>query len=82
MKFSHEEARGAEPHVKMTVRVNGDLLELSGPVTLTALLATLQIDPRRVAVEHNGVIVKRDRYESSLVHAGDEIEIVNFVGGG
>jgi len=27
-------------------------------------------------------IIKRDRYDSSLVQAGDEIEIVNFVGGG
>jgi thiamine biosynthesis protein ThiS len=66
----------------MTVRANGDLLELSSPVTLTALLTLLQIDARRVAVEHNGTVVKRDRYDSSLVRAGDEIEIVNFVGGG
>jgi len=66
----------------MTIRVNGDPLELAGPVALTALLAALQIDPRRVAVEHNGLVVRRDRYDSSLVQAGDEIEIVNFVGGG
>ena len=66
----------------MTIRVNGDPLEVPGPVTLTTLLATLQIDPGRVAVEHNGVVVKRDRYDSSTVQNGDEIEIVNFVGGG
>ena len=66
----------------MTVRVNGDPLEFSGPLTLTALLAALQIDPRRVAIEHNGRIVKRELYDSSVVQAGDEIEIVNFVGGG
>jgi thiamine biosynthesis protein ThiS len=66
----------------LKIRVNGDLLELSGPVTLTALLTTLKIDPRRVAVEHNGAIIKRDRYDSFMVQAGDEIEIVNFVGGG
>ena len=66
----------------MTIRVNGDQLELSGPVTLTALLTTLNIDPRRVAVEHNGIVIKRDRYDSSVVQAGDEVEIVNFVGGG
>jgi thiamine biosynthesis protein ThiS len=62
--------------------VNGDPLELSGPVTLTALLTILTIDPRRVAIEHNGLVVKRDRYDSSVVQAGDEVEIVNFVGGG
>jgi thiamine biosynthesis protein ThiS len=66
----------------LTIRVNGDSVELSGPVTLTALLTTLKIDPRRVAIEHNGLLIKRDRYDSSVVQAGDEIEIVNFVGGG
>jgi thiamine biosynthesis protein ThiS len=66
----------------MLVRVNGDSLELPGPMTLSVLLTTLNIDPRRVAIEHNGTIIRRDRYDSSLVQAGDEIEIVYFVGGG
>jgi thiamine biosynthesis protein ThiS len=51
-------------------------------MTLTALLAELNIDPRRVAVEHNLVVVKRASYESIVVRPGDEIEVVNFVGGG
>ena len=57
-------------------------MELPAPLSVAALLARLDIDGRRVAVEHNGLVVKRDRYEGSLVRAGDEIEIVNFVGGG
>ena len=66
----------------MTIRVNGEVREISGPVTISALLAELDIDPRRVAVEHNLEIVKRARYDTTMVQAGDEIEIVNFVGGG
>jgi thiamine biosynthesis protein ThiS len=62
--------------------VNGEPLEIAGPVTISALLADLKIDSRRVAVERNLAVVKRDRYESVVVQAGDEIEIVNFVGGG
>jgi thiamine biosynthesis protein ThiS len=62
--------------------VNGEPLEIAGPMTLTALLAELNIDPRRVAVEHNLVVVKRASYESIVVRPGDEIEVVNFVGGG
>jgi len=62
--------------------VNGEPREITGPVTISALLAELDIDPRRVAVEHNLEIVKRARYETTMVQAGDEIEIVNFVGGG
>lgn len=66
----------------MTIRLNGDPYELAGPVTISALLAQLQIDPRIVAVEHNVTVVKRDRYESTIVNEGDEVEIVRFVGGG
>ena len=66
----------------MTIRVNGKPHEVEGPVTISALLAELGIDPRRVAVEHNVTVVKRDRYASTLINEGDEIEIVNFVGGG
>ena len=57
-------------------------MEIAGPKTLAVLLAELNIDPQRVAVEHNLTIVKRAHYESLVVGEGDEIEIVNFVGGG
>ena len=66
----------------MTIRVNGEPLEVAGPLTISALLADLKIDPRIVAVEHNLVIVKRAQYGAVIVHEGDEVEIVRFVGGG
>jgi thiamine biosynthesis protein ThiS len=66
----------------LTIRINGDRHELAGPVSITALLAALGIDPRRVAVEHNLVVIRRDAYDSTVVHDGDEVEVVNFVGGG
>jgi thiamine biosynthesis protein ThiS len=66
----------------MTIVLNGDACEVAGPLTLTALLAQLKIDPRRVAVEHNLNVVKRANYDSTEVRDGDQIEIVNFVGGG
>ena len=66
----------------MTITLNGDPHELSGPVTITGLLAQLDIDPRRVAIERNFVVVKRDAYATTRIEAGDQIEIVNFVGGG
>jgi thiamine biosynthesis protein ThiS len=62
--------------------LNGEPFELAEPMTLTALLARLEIDPRRVAVEHNLNVVKRGAYDATEVHDGDQIEIVNFVGGG
>lgn len=66
----------------MRIRVNGDPVELPAEVTILQLLEQLHIDPRLVAVEHNLSIIKRVRYESTLIADGDQIEIVKFVGGG
>jgi thiamine biosynthesis protein ThiS len=66
----------------LTIRLNGEPHELSGPTSITALLDGLGLDARRVAVEHNFVVIKRDAYGSTMVREGDEVEIVNFVGGG
>jgi thiamine biosynthesis protein ThiS len=66
----------------VTINLNGDRFEVASPVTITQLLAQLEIDARRVAVEHNLVVLKRDAFERTTVREGDEIEIVNFVGGG
>jgi len=66
----------------LRITLNGDAHELAGPLTVTELLARLQIDPRRVAVEHNLVVLKRDAFDRTTVGEGDEVEIVNFVGGG
>jgi sulfur carrier protein len=67
-----------------TVRIllNGESRDLSSPMTVQALLQSLGIDSRRVAVEHNLVVVRRAHYGTELVSDGDEVEIVNFVGGG
>ena len=66
----------------MKITLNGDPYETSGAATVAALLAELGIDPRRVAIEHNLVVIKRATFESTDIHDGDEVEIVNFVGGG
>ena len=66
----------------MRITLNGDPYELGEPMTISRLLARLDIDPRRVAVEHNLVVVKRAAFASTTVRADDTVEIVNFVGGG
>ena len=66
----------------MVIKLNGDPFEISAPVSVTGLLARLDIDPRRVAVEHNLVVVRKDAFDRTTVGEGDEVEIVNFVGGG
>ena len=67
---------------ELQIRLNGDPYEIAGPLTVAELLARLEIDARRVAVEHNLVVLKRDAFDRTAIGDGDEIEIVNFVGGG
>jgi thiamine biosynthesis protein ThiS len=66
----------------LKIRLNGEPREVNGPLTIAALLEQLGVDPRRVAVEQNVTVIKRDRYASTPIRDGDEIEVVNFVGGG
>jgi len=66
----------------VTIVLNGDPYDVPGPVTIAGLLERLDIDSRRVAVERNMVVLKRALFETTEVSDGDQIEIVNFVGGG
>jgi thiamine biosynthesis protein ThiS len=66
----------------LRISLNGDPHEVEAPLTVAELLARLDIDARRVAVEHNLVVLKRDAFDRTPLREGDQIEIVNFVGGG
>ena len=66
----------------MKLVVNGDPYDVPGPVTIAGLLQRLDIDSRRVAVERNLVVLKRALFDTTELSDGDQIEIVNFVGGG
>jgi thiamine biosynthesis protein ThiS len=66
----------------MRIQLNGEPRDLSGPLSIAALLDELKIDPRLVAVEHNRIVVKRARYAETMIEEGAEVEIVAFVGGG
>jgi sulfur carrier protein len=66
----------------LTIILNGDPHEIAGTLTVSELLEHLSIDARRVAVEHNLVVLKRASFDDTVVREGDQVEIVNFVGGG
>lgn len=66
----------------MQVTVNGEVRETATGETLVTLLASLGIDRRKVAVERNREIVPKSAFERTELAAGDQLEIVQFVGGG
>lgn len=66
----------------MRLTVNGETREAPDSATVADLLASLGIDSRRVAVERNREIAPRSRWTEIALRDGDQLEIVQFVGGG
>lgn len=66
----------------MAVIVNGETRAVARGATLLELLATLELDPRTVVVEHNRRIVRRPALGEVRIAPGDAVELVHFVGGG
>jgi thiamine biosynthesis protein ThiS len=66
----------------MRLFVNGEERAFSKVSTVAALVASLGLDPRKVAVERNLEIVPRSTYAVAALAGGDRIEIVHFIGGG
>ena len=66
----------------IALQINGKHVDLDKDTRLLDYLAQLGVDPRSVAVEHNGEIVERDGYAEITLRAGDVVEIVRMVGGG
>jgi sulfur carrier protein len=66
----------------MEIIINGEVVALSSPLSVAALLASRNLSGKRVAVERNGEIVPKSRHAETVLQAGDRIEIVVAVGGG
>ena len=64
------------------VTINGEPRSISDGLTVTELLESLGLHPRLIVVEYNRDILPRERYEHTQVTAGDNFELVHFVGGG
>jgi sulfur carrier protein len=66
----------------MRLWVNGEQREVAEGTTVSLLLLQLDVEPGPVAVERNREIVPRALHGSTALNDGDELEVVQFVGGG
>lgn len=66
----------------MRVTVNGVGQEVPSEMNVSDLLARLNVQPEKVAVEINLQIIGRQQYNRVSLKEGDQIEIIGFVGGG
>ncbi len=66
----------------MQIQVNGSPTEVAEPCTLSALIETLGLTGRRLAVEVNEELVPRSLFAEHGLTPGDRVEIIHAVGGG
>ena len=64
------------------IQLNGDSYEISNGTNLNELLNKLKIQKNKVAIEVNGEIVEKNKYENLVLNKNDKVEIVHFIGGG
>ena len=67
----------------MKIQINGEATDISGEITVTALLAEHDVQqPDMVSVELNGEILNRGDFDTTTVKAADKVEFLYFMGGG
>jgi thiamine biosynthesis protein ThiS len=66
----------------MEIVVNGERRMAPEGQTILGLLRELGLEPTRVAVEYDRKIVKQAVWPETVLRAGSQLEIVQFVGGG
>jgi len=66
----------------ITITLNGEPYRLEADASLAGLLAALKVRPNRIAVEINREVVPKARYHEVVLRPGDQVEVINFVGGG
>lgn len=66
----------------MTITYNGDPTELPDGTGLNSFLESNEYRPEMIAVEINLEIIPKEKYAQTVLHDGDILEVVSFMGGG
>lgn len=67
------------------LKINGKEQEFADgkmPATIAELLSALGVDSATVVAELDGQIIERKNFSTTPLHAGQNVELVRFVGGG
>lgn len=66
----------------MTITLNGSSFQLEDNTCLLTLLEIKALKPERIVIEYNYNIVNREEWGNIILKENDNIEVLNFVGGG
>lgn len=67
----------------MNLVINGeDYDDLPEELSVGGLLDYLKLPRKKIAVERNREIVSKSTFDTAMLHEGDRLEIIHFIGGG
>ena len=64
------------------IQLNGKEFQINIGINLNELLNSLKIKINKVAIEVNGIIIEKGKYQKLKLSENDKVEIVHFIGGG
>ena len=64
------------------IQLNGKKIKIKPNLSIFDLIKKYKLNNKKIAVEHNGIIVPRAYYKKKYLKNEDRIEIVHFIGGG
>jgi sulfur carrier protein len=66
----------------MQIQVNGEPLELADNATISVLVSQIVLEGQRYAIEVNEEIISRSHHDTHCLCNGDQVEVVQAIGGG
>jgi sulfur carrier protein len=66
----------------MTITLNGESRSVPSVSTIDALVRELNLIPAALLIEHNGLALYREEWNSRALREGDKIEFIRVVAGG
>ena len=64
------------------IQLNGKKVIIKSNYSILDLLKKYKLANKKIAIEHNGVIVPKTSYKKKYLKNNDQVEIVHFIGGG
>ena len=64
------------------IQLNGKKITINTKVTLHDLLKRFKLNNKKIAIEHNGIIVPKIKFKKKFLKDNDKVEVVYFIGGG
>jgi thiamine biosynthesis protein ThiS len=66
----------------MKIILNGEARSVGEPTNISALVRELNLIPATLLIEHNGLALHREEWNSRALHDGDRVEFIRVVAGG